>query len=504
MLRWGFLAFVPSALLLAVTMHIVTDIVSAPLIWVLPLALYLLTFVIAFSRRQWISPVLIQKITPAVIALALAHTLILDNRLSGSIASLLMHLTAFGIISLMCHQRLAALRPAPAQLTGFYLMLSVGGALGGLINAFAAPMLLDSLAEYPLFLLLACFAHPSFAPLFRGRRAHMILLGLLAAASALVFLMPVTGKTPLVAAALVATLCAFAAMYPRATIGCILFIFCLGAGYYSPHEKIFSDRNFFGILRVTERDVTDNGTHYRFRDFSHGTTLHGLQIVSPESMRTTTTTYFHDKSPIAEIFRAFNPRDVAVAGLGAGTLACHRADDRHFTFYEVDPAVIHTAQTYFTFLSDCPGDAPHRIVEADGRLGIAAAETAFYDMIILDAFSSDSIPPHLITVEAIRTYLQRLNAGGIIVFNISSRYFDIASVLVAAGDEAGLYTLHKEDIFTQTPHPYIQASHWVVMSPDRAGLAAFAADHEWFEPIRRSSAPAWHDNYSNILGVLKK
>ncbi len=503
---WVFLAFVPSALLLAVTTHIVTDIVSAPLVWVLPLALYLLTFVMAFARRQWVSPLFIQKIVPAVIAFTLAHALILDTRLSTSFPSMFMHLASFGIIALMCHQRLAAMRPGGGQLTTFYLMIALGGALGGLLNAFAAPMVLNSLAEYPIFLVAACFAHPSFRPLFRGIKAHAVLFALLILTIVMMFVMLQQADKSALIATMVATMAAFGAMYPRAMIIMTVLLGVGGKQYYNQNHEIFSERNFFGVLRVTERDVTgEDGKNYRFRDFSHGTTMHGLQIMSPENMRTIPTAYYHQlESPIAEIIKDFNPKDVAVVGLGAGTLACYQSEGRHFTFFEVDAAVIRIAQEYFSFLKDCPGALPHKLIEADGRLGIAAEETAFYDLIILDAFSSDTIPPHLMTVEAIRQYLQRLNIGGVIVFNVSSRYFDISPVLAAAGDAAGLYTLHKENIFDGAPPIGALQSQWVIMGPDREKLAQFGAAHEWFSPQRHADMPAWHDNYSNILGVLRK
>lgn len=503
---WVFLAFVPSALLLAVTTHIVTDIVSAPLVWVLPLALYLLTFVMAFAQRQWISPLFIQKIVPAVIAFTLAHALILDTRLSTSFPSMFMHLASFFIIALMCHQRLAALRPGGGQLTTFYLMISVGGALGGLLNAFAAPMLLSSLAEYPVFLVAACFAHPSFRPLFRGIKAHAVLFTLLLLTAAMMFFTLKSADKSALVATVIVTMITFACMYPRAMIIMTVLLAVGGKQYYNQNHELFSERNFFGVLRVTERDVTgEDGNTYRFRDFSHGTTMHGLQIRSPENMRTLPTAYYHQpESPIAEVIKDFSPQDVAVVGLGAGTLACYQSKGRHFTFFEVDGAVIRIAQDYFSFLKDCPGALPHKLVEADGRLGIASEETAFYDLIILDAFSSDTIPPHLITVEAIRQYLRRLNVGGIIVFNISSRYFDISPVLAAAGDAAGLYTLHKENIFDGPMPVGAQQSHWVVMGPNRQALEKFGAAHDWIAPKRHAHMPAWHDNYSNILGVLRK
>lgn len=503
MLRWAGFAFVPSALLLAVTTHIVTDIISAPLVWVLPLALYLLTFVLAFSRRQIISPATTARIAPAVIAFAFAHTLMMGSSLSLSLAVMGLHLLCFGLVALMCHQRLAMARPDGAHLTAYYLMIALGGALGGVLNAFAAPMLLDTLAEYPALLLAAGFAAPAFKGVFSGRKTRFVLLAVLAAA--------VTGlllaKNPQAAsttALLLLAVSAFAASYPRALIALTLVFFVTGAKFYAEDKQILSERNFFGVLKVSERQVTDaDGTSYLIRDFMHGTTLHGYQVMLPEALRTTPTTYFHKGSPISETLRHFAPHNIAVVGLGAGTLACQSAAGRYFTFFEIDPAVIRIAQEHFTFLGDCPGAVPHRLIAGDGRLALASEETALYDLIILDAFSSDTIPPHLITVEAVQMYLSRLNAGGLIAFNISSRYFEMAPVLAAAAQDAGLFAIYKENIPGKNSGSIAQASQWLVMGPDRSALAGFAKAEGWVEAIPRGAA-AWHDNYSNILGVLRR
>lgn len=501
---WIFLSFVPSALLLSVTTHIVTDIVSAPLIWVLPLALYLLTFIAAFARRRVIPDIWLHRLAPAAIALAFVHTLLVHTKLSGSFAGMGLHLACFSIVALLCHQRLADKRPAPQHLTFFYLMIALGGALGGLFNALVAPVLFTGLWEYPLFLLAACFAHPSFRGHLRGLRAHLAVFAVFSVL--LVFMLraadPASG---LVTAALFGCIVLFAAAYPRAAIAFGIVTGILTQGVFRQTVPVFSDRNFFGVVRVTERQAQDAGANvYTLREIAHGTTLHGVQVTAPDSLRTTPTAYFHAQSPIAEVINRFAPAEVAVVGLGAGTLACHQAPGRKFTFFEIDPAVIRIADEYFSFLSDCPGAAPHTIIEADGRLGIAAAHTAFYDLIVLDAFSSDTMPAHLMTVEALRVYLSRLNAGGMIAMNISSRYFDIAPVVAATAAEAGMFALHKEDHIDAAAAPYIQPSHWVVMGRDLHALESFARAHEWFAPPRNDRMPAWHDNYSNILGVIRK
>jgi len=503
LLHWGFLAFVPSALLLAVTTHIVTDIISAPLVWVLPLALYLLTFVMAFSRRQIAPPEMLARVTPAVIALAFCHTLMLGTNLSGSFAVMGLHLACFFVIALMCHQRLAAARPDAAYLTAFYLMIALGGALGGALNAFAAPLLLDTLAEYPALLLTAAFAALPFRAVFSGRNIRLFLLAVLAASVACLLLTQ-DPHGAMTTAALVLALTAFAVTYPRVLILLTLVFFFAGKQMYAQERLLLSERNFFGVLSVSERTMQDaEGDAYLIRDFMHGTTLHGYQIISPDHLRTEPTTYFHKNSPIGEVLRRFAPQDVAVVGLGAGTLACHMAPDRRFSFFEIDPAVIRIAQSHFSFLGDCPGAAAHRLIAGDGRLALAGENAAFYDLIILDAFSSGTVPPHLITVEAIQMYLSRLNVGGMIAFNISSRYFDMVPVLAAAAEKTGLFAIHKKHLPDKSEDVAAQASKWIIMGPDLHALAAFTTAEGWVIAESHGAA-AWHDNYSNILGVIRR
>jgi len=503
MLRWAFLAFIPSALLLAVTTHIVTDIISAPLVWVLPLAIYLMTFVLAFSRHRNVSPALMVKIAPAVISFAFAHTLMMGASLSASLAVMGLHLAGFSVVALMCHQRLAAARPDTAHLTAFYLMIALGGALGGVLNAFAAPMLLDTLIEYPALLLAAAFAVPSFRGIFSGRKTRFILLSVLLAAVASLLLTQ-NPQAPATTAALFVAMITFAGAFPRALIVLALVFSVTGTKLYAQDRLLLSERNFFGVLKVSERSVQNaDGTTYVIRDFMHGTTLHGYQVISPEDLRSEPTAYFHKGSPISEALRFFASENIAVVGLGAGTLACHNNDARYFTFFEIDPAVIRIAQEHFTFLKECPGAVPHRLIEGDGRLALAAEKTALYDLIILDAFSSDTIPPHLITVEAVQMYLSRLNAGGLIAFNISSRYFDMVPVLAAAAENTGLFAIYKHNLPDKTQGSIAQASQWLVMGPDRARLSAFANEHRW-SPVTSRGKNAWHDNYSNILGVLRR
>lgn len=503
MLRWGWLAFIPSALLLAVTTHIVTDIISAPLIWVLPLAAYLLTFVMAFSRRQIIPAVFLQKITPAVIAFAFAHTLMMGGYLSKSIAIMALHLFSFSVIALYCHQRLATARPPASHLTAFYLMIALGGALGGALNAFAAPMLLNTLAEYPVLLMAAALAAWPFRGAFTGKKIRIAFFMICATAVVLLFMVkdPFATSTTIM---LLLAMASFALSYPRGLVVLALVFFAVGKGFYKQEDVILSERNFFGVLRVVETTTQDSaGNDYRLRKFMHGTTLHGFQVVDPATLSTIPTSYYYSPtSPLNEALVLLAPKDVAVVGLGAGTLACHSAPDRRFSFFEIDPAVIRIAQNNFTFLSECPGAAPHRLIEGDGRLALAAEQTALYDLIILDAFSSDTIPPHLITEEAVRIYLSRLNAGGVIVFNISSRYFNMMPVLTAAADAAGLTTIYKKNTPGKAHAPMAQASSWLLMGPNATALEPLIQQRGWMRGEAGGALP-WHDNYSNILGVLE-
>jgi hypothetical protein len=491
------LAFVPSALLLAVTTHIVTDIVSAPLVWIVPLALYLLTFAAAFGRAKAVSPALVAKLHPFAVAGALFLLLAFTAHIRGSWIAVAGQLCGFTVAALMCHLRLAALRPVDEgnSLTGFYLLIAAGGAAGGLLNAFVFPVVLDRLVEYPVLLLLSCLLHPSFWSDLGPARRRVFTAAVACLYAYAFFVM--TGFLPAAHATEICDLLLFAvlalaALHPRALLvtGALLVILSEGM---TPHENVMTARNFYGVVRVFDQPAQIDGRNYTKRYLYHGTTTHGFQIRDPR-YETTPTSYFTAAGPIGDIFALYNPHKILVMGLGAGTLACYKRPDTDFTFIEIDPAVVRAAREAFTYLEKC---GQPRVITGDGRLELQK-DGGMYDMIVLDAFSSDSIPTHLLTVDAIEGYLARLNKNGLLLFNITNRYFDLGGTLAADARVLGLK--HRYVLDAAPALPYAMSSKWIAMGRQSMSMQPLS-DMGWTE--MPANGRPWTDDDTNLLSALE-
>lgn len=458
-LQWVLLAFIPSGLLSAVTTHITTDIFSAPMLWALPLGLYLLTFVAAFSSRNVFAGKALAWLHPLLAALAFLVLTLGHFSLQISWGAAALHLAAFTAAAMACHSQLAAMRPhdSRAHLTDFYLMIALGGALGGSLNAFVVPYVFDRLIEYPLFLMLSLLV-----ALPAGKRA---------------------GR--------------FIAIAGLALVAIYEFII--------PAGTVRTERNFFGMVRIVDSPMSIDGRSYTARYMYHGTTVHGLQIMEPPYNKTPTT-YFTAQGPLGTLFTLYNPGKVAVVGLGAGTLQCYAAPDTRMTFIEIDPAVVDIARKQFTFLQDCAtGNAP-RIITGDGRIELQKLDETF-DLIILDAFSADTLPVHLMTTDTLRGYAQKLSDHGIIVLNISNRYFNLAPIVTRNADAAGLQSragLHyfdagQPDIARHLP--YATPSFWMALAKPTVSLAPLDAMN-WVELAADPALRPWTDDYTNPARML--
>ena len=433
-LRWVAYAFVPSSLLLAVTAYITTDLAAAPLFWVVPLALYLATFVLAFSRRPLLPHGLMLRLLPLLIIPVVILAIGVH-----SVWVLLLHLACFFVVAMVCHGELARSRPDARDLTEFYLWISLGGVLGGLFDALLAPVLFPDIWEYPLMLVAACAIRPAgMADEKSAWRADLLWPALLLAG--LLALLPL-GSLPIwlvfAAAAISAlALVKFSERRWRFALGvgaCLLFAQLLSAG-----ETLATTRSFFGVNRVR---LMEDGA---FRVLQHGTTVHGVESTGPDGP-TTPLGYYSRRGPFGQFFAAAAGRNlsrVGVVGLGAGELACYARPGQSWTFHEIDPAVEMLARDgrFFHFLEAC-GNHP-RIVLGDARLTLADAPDHSYDLIVIDAFSSDSIPLHLLTREAFALYQRKLAADGIILFHVSNRYLDLAPVVVALAADVGAPARH--------------------------------------------------------------
>lgn len=501
--RWTLLAFLPSSMMLAVTAHLSTDVAAIPLLWVVPLAVYLATFVVAFARGSRTQPVWATRI-----AIAMALVAVLTSTTSTMLptsALVAVNLALLAAVAYAAHARLAADRPDPAQLTGYFLVISAGGALGGLVNGVIAPVLLDRVLEYPLALLavpllmLGMTAAPGgwLPRQVRVSRVRAAIVALAVAALALAMLEALQrarGLPVVVALVLVAVLGlgVWVSVLPRAVLVACLIVY-VGLAVAGPSETLTRARSFYGSYEVTLQD----GQHL----LSHGTTRHGSQFVD-EADRARPTTYYSPTGPLGDVFglRGADAFDrVAVVGLGAGTIAAYGRPGQTMTFIEIDQGIVDLARDprLFTYLRD--SDAEVRTVVGDGRLRLEERAPGSFDLLVLDAFSSDSIPIHLLTQEAFEVYRDRLTPDGVLLVHISNRVFDLEPVVAGANSRLGWAAAVGHG---GGDAPGGSSSVWVALSPDVAVVDTLLGAPGW-RRLDAARQVRWTDDYSSILSVLK-
>lgn len=486
--RWLLLAFLPSALMLGVTQHIATDLASFPLLWIIPLVLYLLTFVIAFGRP---APWVVTVARWAVIVGALPVAITVIDPPPTVTAVLALHLAWFFVAALLGHSLLAGDRPEASRLTEFYIVLSVGGALGGVFAALVAPLAFDVVLEYPLAIALMVIV----ASLGVGQsgvlvRYRVVLVTIAALAGVLAIIFPsLLWMMGGIAAILVAL-----GLGSAAGIAALVTVIGVGSLVTVPDGTDFQGRSFFGVYAVFESDG--------FRALRSGTTLHGTQSLDP-TQASHPTTYFSESGPLGQVMGAMNDRShVGVVGLGAGTIAAYGREGDDYVFYEIDPLVGELAadERLFTYLSSSPADID--VVVTDGRRGLDETEDRF-DLIVIDAFSSDAIPIHLMTSEAVELALDRLRPGGVVLLHVSNNYFDLAPVLGSIADDLGVEARVQLHEPTEAEIAAgARASKWVLVAPDAETIDEITAGDPW--TTIDEAGPLWTDDYSNILGVIDR
>jgi hypothetical protein len=501
-LRWIGMAAVPSALMVATTSHLSTDIAAAPLLWVIPLALYLLSFVVAFARSSPLSLSAISWATVVTSLLVIASLLPIVRLPIWAVVGI--HGANLFFVALLVHRRLAIERPPAERLTSFYLLLSLGGVCGGAFSALLAPAIFSTIAEYPIAIVLALLLRPGArrpraGSGFLRRNADLLLpFALLAVVLGAAKAMPTGGSAgPVLLAALllssVAALALFAARPVRFAlgVGALLLIATL------PPASLYSERTFFGVLRVEEQGQR--------HVLVSGTTVHGAQSFAP-GQHLEPASYYVREGPLGQLFDALDgrARRVAVIGLGAGGASVYgRAGDR-WMFYEIDEAVYRIASNpdYFTFLRDAKAGV--RVVIGDGRLKLAEAPDGSYDLFVLDAFSSDSVPVHLLTREAVELYLRKLSPGGLMAFHISNRYLDLRPVISGNARSLGLPGLSQSYVVSRAAaRDGAASSIWVLVARDVAALGKLVHDPRWKPLDTRAGQPVWTDEFSNILSVVR-
>jgi hypothetical protein len=475
-LRWLALAFVPSSLMLGVTTYVTTDLAPIPLLWILPLSVYLLSFVLAFSRLPTLfyhmAAVALPTLIAALIALQINRLVNFGWHLELSHPQLIsLHLVTFFVAALVCHGELATRRPSTGRLTEYYLWIAMGGMFGGVFNSIIAPLAFDRIVEYPLLFAAVCLLCPSFgcaegklAPTSikrHGWRSTILTVAWLA--------------------------------YGSAAAYCLLGL-SLEAGRHNPWRS----RNFFGTLVATYDRETN------ISRLVHGTTLHGTQDLATSSTRLEPQSYYTATSGIHRLFdvlAARPPRTVGVTGLGAGTVAAFARPGQHWIFYEINPAVPRIARdpSYFTYLEDAERRGVRvQTVLGDARLSIASSPL-MHDLFIIDAFSSDAIPVHLLTREAWQVYLAKLSAHGIMAFQITNQYLDLTPVIANLCRDLGLHCLFYAD---DPPEPNC-ASWWMVAARNPDDLAPLRIEGSCWQSFKGyANAHVWTDDFSNLYTVL--
>lgn len=503
--RWVLLALAPSSLLLGTTTHLTTDVASVPLLWVVPLALYLLTYVMAFSRRTWLPERWAlhgHAASVALIAVVLAYAV---PRAEKAAALFPVHLAALFLTSLICHGELARLRPPAAHLTRFYLALAAGGVLGGLFNAFLAPQLFTAILEYPLVLAAACLLRPS--PGRGGTRRQRLLDfalpgALFAAVLASTFASGTAPGARWTAVGLGGAACLLLSGRPLRFALALAALVVAGRLTHAPLGAVLAaERNFYGLVQVIGAGEA--------RILYDGKTIHGAQFTG-ERHRAVPLSYYTPAGPVGDIFDALGPAlagaRIGVVGLGSGTLAAHGRAGQTLVFFEINPAVARIAADprLFTYLADSGAAVEVRI--GDGRLGLAAGAAGEYGLIVVDAFSSDAVPVHLLTQEAVRLYLSKLAPEGALVFNVTNDYLDLEGVLGRIAADLGLAALARldeEQVVATEEVPFKLPSDWLVLARSPGVLSRLAGRPGWGPPRFCPDSRPWSDDHAGLLAAFK-
>lgn len=478
---WLTLSALGTVMLMSVTNHITQNIASIPLLWLAPLTLYLCSFIVSFEGRyqRW------QFLWPLLLVLpAMAWGLQADNGILSIEIAIPLYCAGLFVACTFFHGELAAKKPAPEHLARFYLMVSAGGALGGILVGVVAPRVFSAYYELPIALIAGGLVATYL--MFRSDDVD----GSAQTAALRPTLQPQAATTPLLYRSVVV----IAALYATVTTGWYFYQY---EAEYLGRRTLRMERNFFGALRVQDNKVGGE----RVRNFVHGVILHGQQSLNPEH-RQNPTTYFTQTSGIGRTFKGFagaTPLRVGVIGLGAGTLATYGRRHDVMRFYEINPQVVDVAHKQFSFLADSA--AATEVVLGDARLSMAREAAQRYDILVVDAFSSDSIPIHLITLEAVDVFLKHIQPNGVLAFHVTNRYLDLKSVLALLAQARGLTTLSIYDDGASSPLAY--SSLWVLLAKNPEVLKKIPLEGTPEKIDIPEGLKVWTDDFSNVFEVLK-
>ncbi len=501
---WVAASFVPSGLMLAVTNHIASNVGSVPFLWMVPLAIYLLTFIAAFARRFSSSSERISRLMPVVLLAVfplVAAGVVAPPGLNWFVIGA--HLVLLYCCALLCHTKLAESRPAPRRLTEFYFWIALGGVLGGVFTAAIAPLVFKSVLEYPLL--------TALVPFFRSGKAEERYWILPAAFVSVIFavwlIFRITGvDSDAEALALAHTAFLFTAYKFKNqvlrfawTFAALIVAYSLVLpGYIEGAASVYSTRNFFGVKKVLE------DRNARLRKLLHGDTIHGSERTDAESVGKPVS-YYYPGGSVSNVVEALRnrgrPQRFGVVGLGAGTMAAYADAAHHVTFFEIDPSTEPIARRYFTFLPRCGSNCD--VVIGDGRLKLAEAPDHSFDLLLLDAFSSDSIPSHLVSREALQLYLTKLAPDGVILFHVSNRYLNVEALVSALVADAGLTAYSRFDDAGELRREGKSSANHLVAARRAEDLGPIPRNPAWRRVIRPVDFQPWTDDYSNLLGLIR-
>jgi len=510
-LHWFALAFVPSSLLLGLTNFISTDIASVPLLWIIPLTLYLITFILVFSK--WADKIhsVMVFVQPAVLLPFIAYAFV-DPAALPYWLNLLLHLLAFFLAVMVCHGELAKHRPQTQHLTDFYLIMSFAGMLGGMFNTFVAPFIFNAVYEYPLMIVAALLLRPGF---FSQKPSLQSIFPVVLFASGIaIYLFSDQLSQTLVYSATNALILLTGLSYvfrsrpiSLALLTGVILFFTLGIQHLMSNT-IYQERSFFGVFSVRESVLLDeNKQPEKYHELFHGTTKHGAQRLASH-LQTTPLTYYSRPGPMGQLFSVFDTQaqnwEIGAVGLGAGALVCYAKKHQHWTLYEIDPLVIEIAKNpdYFSYLRHCGTHSTFTV--GDARLSLANESDQKFDLLIMDAFSSDSVPTHLLTREAINLYFTKLKPDGILAFHITNRHLSLKKVIADHVTQLKLSALIQE-FKPQKAIPLVVATDWVVMAKNPETLLPLKQSHlgNWQKLPLYFDMKSWTDDFSNIIEIWK-
>ncbi len=516
-LHWLALAFVPSSLLLGLTNFISTDIASVPLLWIIPLTLYLLSFILVFSKwnnRIYGSMLFLQPVfLLPFIAYSFINPAVLPYWLD-----LTLHLTAFFLAIMVCHGVLAKYRPHTKHLTIYYLIMSFAGMLGGMFNTFVAPFIFNGVYEYPIMIVVALLLRPNF---IAKKNESFKLLGLQAIFPVVLFFiglfiyalndelghyLDTIGVGLILLAGLT-----YAFRNKPVTLSLltgVIIVFTMGL-HHLLTNTLYQKRTFFGVHSVRESIlINEQNKKEKYHELFHGTTKHGAERLSAKFL-TTPLTYYSRQGPIGQLFKTYETKNhdwvIGAVGLGAGALACYSRPNQNWSFFEIDPTVIEIAKnpSYFKYLELCGKNIP--MVIGDARLSLQKQPDDKFDLLIMDAFSSDSVPTHLLTQEAIKLYFNKLKPSGILAFHITNRHLALKKVLSDHAKHLNLSALIQE-FKPKSNIPLVVATDWVAMAKSKDLLVPLQQSRlgNWEKLPLYFDIKPWTDDFTNIITIWKK